>query len=177
MTRTVVIDGREIEEYELRCPDCGAMMTLRSSQYGLFYGCSMFPQCRATHGAHPWGAPLGVPAKRDVKLARIQAHVAFDRLWKSGRLQRSDAYRWLQSQLGLAEGEAHIGRFDKDTCARVIEVVEAALGPPEEFRAGGDTTCTHCGKPYRDHPHDLAQLGSDSQPFLHILCDGSRVKL
>lgn len=57
-------------------------MMLRNSRYGLFWGCSRFPECRSTHGAHPDGRPLGKPATAEVKQARIAAHAAFDRLWK-----------------------------------------------------------------------------------------------
>jgi ssDNA-binding Zn-finger/Zn-ribbon topoisomerase 1 len=91
--KKLVINGQEAYEYALHCPDCGAMMSLRASKFGLFYGCSMFPQCRATHGAHPWGAPLGIPAKRDTKMARIRAHAAFDRLWKEGRMRPTSGCR------------------------------------------------------------------------------------
>jgi ssDNA-binding Zn-finger/Zn-ribbon topoisomerase 1 len=29
-----------------RCPDCGTTMRERTSQYGRFWGCSMYPKCR-----------------------------------------------------------------------------------------------------------------------------------
>jgi hypothetical protein len=83
----------------------------------------------------------------------------------------------MQAKLGLTEDEAHIGRFDKDTCTRLVEATEAELGPPEEHRASGSVTCTDCGKAYRDHPLDLSQVSYDGLPFLHVLCNGERVKL
>ncbi len=44
-------------------------------------------------------------------------------------------------------------------------------------RAGGDCICDQCGKCYYDHPFDTKQLSYDDKPFLHVLCNGDRVKL
>lgn len=49
---------------DLVCPECGALMRLRKSRFGLFYGCTRYPYCKASHGAHPDGAPLGVPVNK-----------------------------------------------------------------------------------------------------------------
>ncbi len=111
----------------LICPDCGADMTLKDSKYGLFYGCSTFPDCRSAHGAHPDGKPLGIPAKADVKKARIEAHDAFDLIWQGGYLTRKATYIWLRKTLGMSSEDCHIGRFDKAECARVIEEAEKYL--------------------------------------------------
>lgn len=124
----------------LPCPECGDWLHLKASRFGLFYGCSRFPACRATHGAHPDGNPLGVPANKETKLARIAAHAAFDPLWeqiassyeirpmksKSRRRnerhikkrQRVRAYRWLAEQLQIGFDECHFGSFDIATCAK-----------------------------------------------------------
>ena len=87
-------------------------MVLRQSKHGPFYGCTGYPTCDATHGAHPDVKPLGIPADKPTKQARIRAHEAFDRLWKRGRRSRSQAYAWLREAMDLTEDEAHIGRFD-----------------------------------------------------------------
>ncbi len=100
-------------------------MILRTSRYGLFYGCSRWPDCDATHTAHPNGEPLGIPGDKATKAARIRAHDAFDTLWKdNGPMKRGQAYRWMQKTLDLTPDEAHIGRFDIPMCERVIEAVE-----------------------------------------------------
>lgn len=104
------------------CPECDGEMVLRTSRYGLFYGCRAYPQCRCTHGAHPNGEPLGVPADADTRLARTEAHAVFDTLWKSGRMSRGQAYRWLAGAMGL--DEVHIGAMSGEACARVIRLVE-----------------------------------------------------
>ena len=99
---------------EITCPDCGRPMRLRNSKYGLFWGCSGYPECRATHGAHPDGRPLGRPGTKEEKEARVRAHAAFDRLWsgKGAPMRRDEAYRWMQEAMGLSDEDAHIGKFD-----------------------------------------------------------------
>lgn len=45
-------------------------------------------------------------------------------------------------------------------------------------RASGQCVCSTCGRTYQDHPMDQEILsGIDGRPFLHLLCDGTRVKL
>jgi len=46
-------------------------------------------------------------------------------------------------------------------------------------RAGGDAVCEKCQKTLRDHPLDwrAAASGPGGVPYLHVLCDGSSVKL
>jgi hypothetical protein len=50
---------------------------------------------------------------------------------------------------------------------------------PKVVRASGDVICEICGKKYYDHPKDGAPwaLSHDGRPFLHIACDGTRLKL
>lgn len=109
----------------LTCPECAAPMHLRPSRFGQFYGCTRYPACNGTHGAHPDGSPLGVPANRATKDARIAAHAAFDTLWKSGGMTRKEAYRWMGGALGMSKDEAHIGLFDIATCERLVAAVSA----------------------------------------------------
>ena len=51
------------------------------------------------------------------------------------------------------------------------------------IRAGGDCLCEICGRKYINHPMDEEVLSwiedwdGKRRPFLHILCDGTRVKL
>jgi len=118
-------------EHVVMCPDCGAPMAQRCSTYGPFWGCSRYPACRATHGAHPDGSPLGVPANSATKRARIEAHAAFDLLWRTGRMKRNEAYRWLAEQLGIERRACHIANFDAATCARVVEIASGAANAVE----------------------------------------------
>jgi ssDNA-binding Zn-finger/Zn-ribbon topoisomerase 1 len=115
---------------DILCPECGAPMILRSTDKfkhrdgspRKFYGCSRFPDCRATHGAHPNGRPMGTPANAETKEARCLAHEAFDPLWKSGKMERANAYLWLAEQMGIPFGDCHIGNFSKEQCERVVEL-------------------------------------------------------
>jgi hypothetical protein len=119
--------GVKLVERDLQCPECQASMVLRPSKYGLFYGCSRYPDCKSAHGADPNGAPLGVPATKEVKAARIRAHVSFDTLWNTGTMKRKEAYKWMQMALGLSKHEAHIGNFDLAMCDKLVEAVTVYL--------------------------------------------------
>lgn len=107
------------------CAECGAPMELRSSKFGLFYGCTRYPECQGKHGAHKNGQPLGIPADKETKRARMDAHETFDTLWKGGQMSRSFAYQWMQEQMGLSSEEAHIGRFTIEQCRLLQEKVWA----------------------------------------------------
>lgn len=123
------------------CGECRAPMVLRTAQRGpgagrLFYGCSRYPACRSTHGAHPDGRPLGVPGDAATKAARVAAHAAFDRLWKEGHVpSRAAAYAWLRAAMGLSREEGHIARFDPARCTELVARVALSLaseaGAPE----------------------------------------------
>ncbi|MDE2470792.1 MAG: topoisomerase DNA-binding C4 zinc finger domain-containing protein [Bradyrhizobium sp.] len=116
-------------ETKVTCPDCGAPMRLRQTQRFTtkdgqprkFYGCSRFPQCQATHGAHPDGRPLGVPGNAETKAARHRAHAVFDAIWESGRLKRKAAYLWLSAKLGR---DAHMGEMNIEQCEEVVKICE-----------------------------------------------------
>lgn len=109
------------------CPECGSSMVLRNSKYGLFYGCTEYPKCKATHGAHKNGEPLGTPADKPTKKARIRAHDSFDQLWKDKHMDRGDAYVWMQEAMGLSSEDAHIGKFTIDQCDRLELLVDEYL--------------------------------------------------
>ena len=113
---------------EQPCPECGKSMVLRISKYGFFYGCEMFPKCKATHGAHrKTGKPLGNPANKETKEWRIKAHDVFDKMWKNDEMNRKAAYRWMKKTLKITPEDAHIGKFDLDMCKRLIVEVNNFL--------------------------------------------------
>lgn len=52
--------------------------------------------------------------------------------------------------------------------------------PIDYRRASGDCVCAACGKRYGDHPMDtenVSEIDGYPYPYLHILCNGDRVKL
>jgi len=60
----------------------------------------------------------------DVAIARGTAHAKFDRIWKTGRLSRSDAYRWLAKQMRMPAEEAHMEFFTVEQCQKVVRCVD-----------------------------------------------------
>lgn len=94
-----------------------------------FYGCSRYPDCRGSHGAHLDGRPLGVPADKETRKARIEAHRFFDMLWKPSegqkpRMTRPQAYAWMRKKLRLTESEAHFSKMGLDQCAEVVRLIK-----------------------------------------------------
>lgn len=85
-----------------------------------FWSC---PPCGAYVGCHENTAnPLGRLANAELRVAKVQAHAAFDPLWRDGQMKRKAAYRWLAQQLGIEFKACHIGWFDVEQCRRVVEV-------------------------------------------------------
>ena len=124
---------KSVKVLDLKCPECGGQMLLRTirDKSRRFYSCSKFPQCRGSHGYHPDGTPLGVPADQETKNLRIQAHEAFDRQWELRKMTRAQAYTWLSVELGIERVKCHIASFDKMMCNRVILACKAWESPPQ----------------------------------------------
>jgi len=79
--------------------------------------------CNARVGCHKGTTrPLGNVANEVLRLKRMEAHRVFDALWKSGRMTRTGAYRWLAGELHLRPDRAHIGGFEMDQCQKVIDL-------------------------------------------------------
>lgn len=112
------------------CGDCQEPMVLRSSEnWGKFWGCSQFPACHGTHGAHPkTGEPLGIPADAATRAARAATHELFDQLWKTGAMSRRAAYGWLRTVMFLTTEQAHIAMFTREQCDRLIALLEEKTG-------------------------------------------------
>lgn len=93
--------------------------------YGFIYLCRL---CDAYVGVHKKSkSPLGTLANKEDRYWRKKAHIAFDPLWNTGdKMKRSDAYKWLASQMGLTIDECHIAMFDKDMCQKAIKVISIA---------------------------------------------------
>lgn len=110
----------------LECPECDGQLALRLSRFGLFYGCLNYPICKGTHGAHPDGKPLGVPADKETRAWRIKAHQAFDLLFNGENLimEREEAYAYLQHLMNLTEEQAHISKFDIEQCKELIDLLD-----------------------------------------------------
>lgn len=121
---------RKPDQPDLICPECGRSMPLVETCWPdrpWQYRC----RCGVTHGCHPDGSPLGVPADRATRQARIDAHEVFDRLWRGGPLHRQQAYDELAVAMGVERGEAHFGSMSVEECCRAMAWAKVRL---EYFR-------------------------------------------
>ena len=86
----------------------------------LYYHCK---PCEAYVGVHKGTTkPLGRVANAHLRRLKMQAHGAFDPIWKKGFKKRQTAYSWLAKKLNIKTDDCHIGMFDIDTCRKVIEI-------------------------------------------------------
>lgn len=122
-----------MKRVNIKCPYCGTQAHLRISSvvYGdraddpdaKLYVCGRYPICDAYVGAHKESLlPMGTLADQKLRRKRMEAHSAMERLIQSGIMTRKEVYRWLQTQMGLPESEAHIARFSELRCQKVIEL-------------------------------------------------------
>lgn len=112
------------------CDYCGA-------QCGLVTGATIYPHrhdlrdkkfyrcapCDAYVGCHPGTeTPLGRVANAELRAAKMAAHAAFDPLWRTKKLSRSQAYTQLAERMGLPKEDCHIGMFTMVQCEQVRRV-------------------------------------------------------
>lgn len=69
--------------------------------------------------------PKGRLANAALRRKKIAAHAAFDPLWKSKEMTRTEAYAWLAAEIGMSAPNMHIGMLDVDGCNAVIAAVKA----------------------------------------------------
>ena len=113
------------------CPYCGKAAELVDGSYVYphrydlahkqFWVCT---PCDARVGCHSNSIqPLGRLANAELRGWKMQAHAAFDPIWKRKYMRsRGVAYSWLANQLELKKKDCHIGMFGVDMCKRVVEV-------------------------------------------------------
>lgn len=112
------------------CPYCGGQAypikgvelypDMPTVAENVFWKCS---PCYAWVGCHQNSdEPMGGLANRELRLARRDAHYWFDRIWKTGRLGRTAAYKWLAYEMGMHRNDCHIGKFDVGQCREVIKI-------------------------------------------------------
>lgn len=87
--------------------------------------------CDAYVGCHPkTEIPLGDLANKELREWRKNAHSAFDPIWFSKVMSRTEAYAWLGEKLKLTPEETHIGMFDIDRCKQAIAHAKTIELPP-----------------------------------------------
>lgn len=95
------------------CPICGSEAKESETKFGIRHDCC---------GLWSWnGAPL---VNRETHKARVTAHAAFDRLWRSGLMKRSDAYKALADKLNVARKECHIKMMSAEMASRIPDIAK-----------------------------------------------------
>lgn len=115
----------------MKCNYCGKDVVFMSSKkfYGKDYGSNVYSckPCGAYVGTHGnTSKPLGTLAKAGLRKLRNEAHSLFDPLWKSGKMSRSSAYKYLSNIMFLPAKDTHIGMFDEDDCLYLIAKLKEA---------------------------------------------------
>lgn len=125
-----------MKRIRVKCPYCGAQAVLRPAcavhgkrakpgQY--LYVCARYPICDAYVGAHAKSLlPMGTLANGDLRHKRILAHKAFDQFQALGRMEKWQAYKWLQAKFSLRIDQAHIAKFSEYMCDQLIAACQDA---------------------------------------------------
>ena len=124
-----------------KCPYCDSDSVLADSaevyggkSYGPIYLCR---PCKAWVGCHKGTSnPLGRLANAELRKWKMAAHSAFDPLWKTRKMRRRGAYKWLSDALGILEEKCHIGMFDVDLCKKTVEVCKGFV-EKKRIKTGG----------------------------------------
>lgn len=119
------------------CPYCGTYAELvpDSEVYARSYGSFVWrcAPCKAWVGVHrgsPQHAPLGRLANAELRILKMQAHDAFDRIWRAAMTLRGYSkskarfmtYQWLAAQMEMPMSLCHIGMFGEDQCREAITI-------------------------------------------------------
>jgi hypothetical protein len=116
------------------CRYCGneVVFTSNAEIYGKEYGngkCFLCRNCMAYVGVHTETlTPLGTLANDELRKARNKAHEQFDKLWKSKKMKRNEAYSWLAKKMNLKKEDTHIALFEIEQCEKVVEIVKEFEG-------------------------------------------------
>ena len=107
------------------CDYCLKLAEFRISSkfiYGKNYGPVYFCPCKYAYvGVHKGTTrPLGRLADAKLRKIKIEAHTAFDPIWKNKEMKRKNAYAWLAEKLGIEAKACHMGIFDEQLCRRTI---------------------------------------------------------
>ena len=122
----------------IKCPYCGSQAFLRPAsvlgKHGptqddeKYYVCARYPFCDSYVKAHRHNQmPMGTLANAELRKKRREAHKVFQQLIDRGFMSRSEAYRWLQLQMGLPQEDAHIAKFSEWRCEQVIHLCQQFL--------------------------------------------------
>lgn len=94
------------------CPTCGRRARTSLGRYGIRADCCGL-----------WSWDLKPLVDRATHAARIEAHAAFDPLWRTGRMTRSAAYAMLAARMRISRTECHIALFSETQARQVVAIV------------------------------------------------------
>jgi len=106
--KALLVTGKEIYPH---------LPNLHHKKFWLCRGCDAYVGC---HG--DTNKPMGVLADKEHRDLKMRAHNAFDPLWVSMDMNRTEAYEWLAEKMGLSKRKCHIGMFNQDQCREVIYI-------------------------------------------------------
>lgn len=106
-------------------PDLFSKWFWRCAACDAHVGCHPPAKNNGRGGVGDGSVPLGRLANAELRKAKSAAHAAFDPMWKSGGMSRTQAYAWLAKALGISEANCHIGMMDLDACRAVVAAVKA----------------------------------------------------
>ena len=134
------MDLRSLLPAPTRCPYCNSSVTFTS--HAVLYGGRTFSDwpyiylcdnqaCLASVGVHKGTEhPLGTLADQVTKDARKRAHEAFDPIWKTKQMKRTEAYAWLAEKLDIERWRCHISWFDVSYCDQVVRLCKQRQALP-----------------------------------------------
>lgn len=96
------------------CPRCGLAARLVDVRYNGGFECC---------GLRSWGGKPLVD-QRTIN-ARKAAHLIFDAVWRSRKIERGQAYKRLAAHMGLSLEQCHMAAMDAETAERVPAAVRA----------------------------------------------------
>lgn len=96
----------------------------RNGEYRKFWGCTRWPKCDGTIGAHPNGCPLGIPVTKNIQSLRVQAHKLAEKIWgdfnKITKAERNAMYAWIREN----SSKGHIGKMIEPELKDLIKKLE-----------------------------------------------------
>lgn len=122
---SVTSSNKSLPKTTLPCPCCNGQLSIKDSQYGYFFGCSNYPNCRVTHKADRLGRPIGIPADPETKGWRIKAHKIFNSLFEGdfAIMRRGQAYSYLAKIMNVPPQKAHISMFTATQCQQLVNLL------------------------------------------------------
>lgn len=115
-----------------KCDCCGGKV--RIAHHREIYGGRTFSDwpwvylcdCGARVGMHPQtNLPLGTMADAATRGARQNAKPAFDSIWRSEKMSRTEAYAWLAVMMSLPLSRCHFGMFTIKQCEKARRICQA----------------------------------------------------